>query len=59
MRLAVIGLDCATPQLVFDQFRRDLPLRWALRARAGKQVILVGGGGRCSRPMGGARPCRG
>ncbi|MGH7412265.1 MAG: alkaline phosphatase family protein, partial [Candidatus Methylomirabilis sp.] len=25
MRLAVIGLDCATPQLVFDRFRRDLP----------------------------------
>jgi predicted AlkP superfamily phosphohydrolase/phosphomutase len=25
MRLAVIGLDCATPQLVFDRFRGDLP----------------------------------
>ncbi len=25
MRLAVIGLDCATPQLVFDRFRQDLP----------------------------------
>lgn len=25
MRLAIIGLDCATPQLVFEQFRSDLP----------------------------------
>ena len=25
MKLAVIGLDCAAPQLVFDRFRRDLP----------------------------------
>lgn len=25
MKVAVIGLDCATPQLVFEQFRRDLP----------------------------------
>jgi len=25
MKLAVLGLDCAAPQLVFDQFRRDLP----------------------------------
>ena len=25
MRIAVIGLDCATPQLVFDQFKSDLP----------------------------------
>lgn len=25
MKIAVIGLDCATPQLVFDQFRQDLP----------------------------------
>jgi len=24
-KLFVIGLDCATPQLVFDQFRKDLP----------------------------------
>jgi predicted AlkP superfamily phosphohydrolase/phosphomutase len=25
MRVAVIGLDCAAPQLVFDQFREQLP----------------------------------
>jgi predicted AlkP superfamily phosphohydrolase/phosphomutase len=25
MKLAVLGLDCAAPQLVFDQFRKDLP----------------------------------
>ena len=25
MKVAVIGLDCATPQLVFDQFKNDLP----------------------------------
>lgn len=25
MKVAVIGLDCATPQLVFDQFRSELP----------------------------------
>ncbi len=25
MKLIVIGLDCATPQLVFDRFREDLP----------------------------------
>ncbi len=25
MKVAVIGLDCAAPQLVFDKFRRDLP----------------------------------
>jgi predicted AlkP superfamily phosphohydrolase/phosphomutase len=25
MKVAVIGLDCATPQLVFDQFKGDLP----------------------------------
>src|SRR5574337_2127900 len=25
MKVAVLGLDCATPQLVFDQFKRDLP----------------------------------
>jgi predicted AlkP superfamily phosphohydrolase/phosphomutase len=25
MKVAVIGLDCAAPQLVFDQFRDDLP----------------------------------
>lgn len=25
MRLAVIGLDCATPQLVFERFRDELP----------------------------------
>jgi predicted AlkP superfamily phosphohydrolase/phosphomutase len=25
MRVAVIGLDCAAPQLVFDQFRQELP----------------------------------
>ncbi len=25
MRLAIIGLDCAAPQLVFDKFRADLP----------------------------------
>lgn len=25
MKVAVIGLDCATPQLVFDQFKDDLP----------------------------------
>jgi predicted AlkP superfamily phosphohydrolase/phosphomutase len=25
LRVAVIGLDCATPQLVFERFRRDLP----------------------------------
>ena len=25
MKVAIIGLDCATPQLVFDQFRGDLP----------------------------------
>ena len=24
-RLLVIGLDCATPQLVFDAWRKDLP----------------------------------
>ncbi|WP_337286663.1 alkaline phosphatase family protein [Candidatus Methylomirabilis sp.] len=25
MKVAVLGLDCATPQLVFDQFKGDLP----------------------------------
>jgi predicted AlkP superfamily phosphohydrolase/phosphomutase len=25
MKLAVLGLDCAAPQLVFDQFKKDLP----------------------------------
>jgi predicted AlkP superfamily phosphohydrolase/phosphomutase len=25
MKVAIIGLDCATPQLVFGQFRNDLP----------------------------------
>src|SRR5207249_3744828 len=25
MKVAVIGLDCAAPQLVFDRFREDLP----------------------------------
>lgn len=25
MKVAVIGLDCATPQLVFDQFRGQMP----------------------------------
>lgn len=25
MKVAVIGLDCAAPRLVFDRFRRDLP----------------------------------
>lgn len=25
MKVAVLGLDCATPQLVFDQFKDDLP----------------------------------
>ena len=25
MKVAVLGLDCATPQLVFDQFKSDLP----------------------------------
>lgn len=25
MKLAVLGLDCAAPQLVFDRFRKDLP----------------------------------
>ena len=25
MKVAVIGLDCATPQLVFDRFLAELP----------------------------------
>ena len=25
MKVAVIGLDCATPQLVFDRFHEELP----------------------------------
>ena len=25
MKLAIIGLDCATPQLVFERFLDDLP----------------------------------
>ena len=32
MKLAVLGLDCAAPQLVFDQFKKDLPHLSALMA---------------------------
>lgn len=31
-KLAVIGLDCAAPQLVFDRFRAELPILGRLRA---------------------------
>jgi predicted AlkP superfamily phosphohydrolase/phosphomutase len=33
-RLAVVGLDCATPQLVFDRFVDDMPNLSALLARS-------------------------
>ena len=32
-KLLVIGLDCATPQLVFDAFRKDLPVLSSLMER--------------------------
>ena len=40
MKLAVLGLDCAAPQLVFDQFRKDLPA--SVRPHGGRPLRRAG-----------------
>jgi predicted AlkP superfamily phosphohydrolase/phosphomutase len=34
MRIAMIGLDCGTPELLFERYAGDMPTLTALRQRA-------------------------